>query len=163
MSQKEVFNHDPVDFPAQKPKMVRWMGSKFWGALAISAAIAARSASAGPGDAEAWIGLPGSDDGFLLDAKTGDVWMTGICLRPLDRAVNTAGVWTTRTAEVVSAGRAMAMLDQTFELVFEGPAVRFAVVNPVRGGRQEFAAEATLSCSADAACRARRAQVLCEE
>lgn len=61
---------------------------------------------------------------------------------------------------MVSAGRALAMLDQTFELSLDPAAPHFAVTNPARGGRQSF--DATLKTCIAGACDAFAAQPVCE-
>lgn len=129
--------------------------------LTVLAAAMSLPAAAGPQDADLWIGLEQSDDGFLLDQTTGDLWMTGICLKQLQPATNTGDVWTSRTAELVSVGRMQTMLDQTFTLDLTASAPQVTVLNADRGGAQSFPAVIIADCDADAACRKRMEQPAC--
>lgn len=132
-------------------------------AALLVAGLVAASAHAGPGSANLWIGLGASDDGFLIDPATGDLWMTGICLKPLENAEKTGLIWTSRTFGMVSVGRAMTMLDQTFILDTNPIQPTIAVNNPSRGGLQTLPAVITSDCGGDAACAARRLQPICED
>lgn len=133
------------------------------GLTAIAAVFAVPTAEAGPRDASLWIGLEDGENGFLIDEKTGDLWMTGICLRPLSRATQTGTVWRSRTAEMESVGRAMAMLDQTFELDVNEASPSISVTNPARGGQQAFPAAHLLDCSLSGACDPLMTQPVCSE
>jgi hypothetical protein len=133
------------------------------GLTAIAAVFAVPIAEAGPRDASLWIGLEDGENGFLIDESTGDLWMTGICLRPLSKAVKTGTIWRSRTAEMVSVGRAMAMLDQTFELDVNAAAPSIGVNNPARGGLQAFPAAVLLACTDAGACSTLSNQPVCSE
>ncbi len=133
------------------------------GLTAIAAVFAVPTAEAGPRDASLWIGLEDGENGFLIDEKTGDLWMTGICLRPLSKATKTGTIWRSRTAELVSVGRAMAMLDQTFVLDVNEVSPSISVINPARGGQQAFPAAHLLDCGIAGACDTLAAQPVCSE
>jgi hypothetical protein len=138
------------------------LAAGFWPALTHADAPTA-SLTASLEAADLWIGLDASDDGFLLNPDTGDLWMTGICLKPLKKAEKTGSVWTSRTSGMVSVGRAMAMLDQTFMLDTNPAQPAISINNPVRGGLQTLPAIIELDCAARPACAARRRQPLCED
>lgn len=123
------------------------------GMTAIAAAMCT-PAMAEPADANLWIGLQQSNNGILINEKTGEAWLTGACLKPLDAAVRTGNVWTSRTAELVSIGRSQIMLDQTFTLDLDeaGPTITVESVN--RGGPQSFPATVEASCQTSSECRA---------
>lgn len=133
-----------------------------FGLTALAVALVVNPATAEPTKADLWIGLEGSQDGFLLDTKTGEVWMTGICLKPLKTAEKSGRKWTTRVTEFVSVGRAMAMLDQTFTLDTAPGNPSFTVDNPQRGAAQTFPAK-LLDCGAKADCSQLAAQPVCED
>jgi hypothetical protein len=139
------------------------MDTKPLGLAALAVALACAPAAAGPADADLWIGLPASENGFLLDTSTGDAWMTGACLKPLERATRTGSVWVSRTVEFVSIGRAMTALDQTFGLDVNPAAPQITVLNPDRGGAHVLAAELEPACAASALCQARAAQPACPD
>ncbi len=130
------------------------MKQVFSGLTVLAAAMIAPAALAGPQDADLWIGLENGKDGFLVDEMTGDVWMTGICLKSLAAASKSGSVWTTRTAEMVSVGRVDALLDQTFSLDVSAAGPVITVENAVRGGVQSFPAVLVDDCQTSAACRA---------
>ncbi len=131
------------------------MITKLLAASAVSLGMLAGSALASPEQADLWIGFDGRDDGFLLDTHTGALWMTGACLKPLRPAVRTGEVWVSRTVEMVSVGRAMTTLDQTFALATDSVQPRISVLNPHRGGAMNFPAVVERECAASEACRAR--------
>ena len=139
------------------------MVGKAFGLAALAAALACAPASAGPGEADLWIGLPGTENGFLLDTSSGEVWMTGICLKSLDPAMQTGTVWVSRTVEFVSVGRAMTTLDQTFALDVNPLAPQITVLNPERGGATVIAAAVEPACRASATCSAYAAQPACQD
>lgn len=120
-----------------------------WAKTGLAALAVAQSvtAYAGPADSDLWIGFENSENGFLLDEDTGQAWMTGTCLKPLAQAARVGDVWTSHTVELVSVGRAMALLDQTFKLDLTpgGEAVR--VTSQGRGGEQSFAAIVDRDCA----------------
>lgn len=135
-----------------------------FGLAAIAACLMVGPAQAGPEKADLWIGLEGSSDGFLLDTQTGDLWMTGVCLKPLKRAKREGEIWTSRTAEMVSVGRAMVLLDQTFTLNTQPEAPQFTVENPQRGGGAHvFPAVLDTDCATSDACKAFSQQELCDD
>ena len=118
--------------------------------LAVTAAVLAAPAQAGPLDADLWIGLAGAEDGFLIDEETGEAWLTGQCLKPIAKAVKSGNVWTSHTVELVSVGRAKALLDQTFTLDVTAGAPSIAVLNADRGGERCFeSSQALLGAGAD--------------
>ena len=111
-------------------------------------------AMAEPEDANLWIGIENSRDGVLIDEKTGDAWLTGICLKSLSKATKSGSIWTSRTAELVSVGRSQVMLDQTFTLETELTAPTITVESVDRGGPQSFPAIVETACQSSAKCRA---------
>lgn len=137
------------------------MNKAAFGLAALAVSLVAGPAMAGPESADLWVGLDGSADGFLLDTTTGDLWMTGVCLKPLKRATNVGDIWTSRTAEMVSVGRAMVLLDQTFTIDVNAILPSFSVENPRRGGGHEFPAVLDTDCETSEACAAYREQEIC--
>lgn len=121
------------------------------GLTAIAVALAG-TAHAGPESSDVWIGLSDNLSGFLLDEDTGDLWMTGPCLKPLDRANNSDTVWVSRTVELVSIGRGVAQLDQRFELDLNEAAPQFSVMSAGRGGAQYFSAQTDRDCQSGGVC-----------
>lgn len=132
------------------------------GLAAIAVAFASGPAFAGPFEADLWIGVEGGNDGFLIETETGGLWMTGVCLKPLEKAEKTGTVWESRTAEIVSVGRAMAMLDQTFSLDVNPAQPTISVFNPNRGGPQSFPAVLRTDCVAGG-CADLARQPVCED
>lgn len=120
--------------------------------LSALAVVHAGSAYAGPQDSDIWIGLTETDSGFLLDQDTGNVWMTGPCLKQLNPAVQAGDVWTSHTVEMVSVGRAMALLDQRFELDTSEINPQVTVTSSGRGGAQSFAASIDRECATGGKC-----------
>lgn len=120
------------------------------GAAAGLASLVLLTASGEPADADLWIGLAGSQDGFLLDEATGEVWMTGACLRRLEPAHREGSAWVSRTREFVSVGRMTARLDQTFRLETHPQAPQISVYNPDRGGEQAFSDVELIACDTGA-------------
>lgn len=120
--------------------------------LAALAVAHAGTAHAGLQDSDLWIGFSDSDNGFLLDEETGDVWMTGPCLKQLQPATNMGSIWVSHTVELVSIGRAMATLDQRFELDVNPGAPRIVVTSNGRGGTQSFAVSIDRNCDAGGRC-----------
>lgn len=120
--------------------------------LAVFAVAQTGAAYASLQDSDLWIGFSDSDNGFLLDEDTGNVWMTGPCLKTLQPAVNAGPVWVSHTVELVSIGRAMATLDQRFELDLTPAAPRITVTSSGRGGPQSFSASIDRNCDADGQC-----------
>lgn len=125
----------------------------FLGMTAIAAAMTA-PAVADPGDANLWIGIAESTNGILINEKTGEAWLTGVCLKPLSNAVRSGDVWTSRTAELVSIGRTQIMLDQKFTLDLDASAPTITVESVDRGGPQSFPAVVEPSCQTSSECRA---------
>ena len=93
-----------------------------------------------------WIGLSDNKSGFLLDEDTGDLWMTGPCLKPLEPAIKSGSVWVSHTVELVSIGRGLATLDQRFELDLAETTPQITVTSNGRGGAQSFTAEIDRNC-----------------
>lgn len=127
------------------------MKKRLCGVVAF-AMIQLATAYAGPADADLWIGFENSENGFLLDEATGETWMTGICLKTLSPATQSGNVWTTQTVELVSVGRAMAQLDQTFRLDVSQTAPSVSVRSAGRGGEQLFPAVIHRDCGPSGAC-----------
>jgi len=105
-----------------------------------------------PAQADVWIGVANTENGFLLDEDTGAAWMTGACLKPLSRARRTGDVWTSENTEMVSVGRVDALLQQTFRLVISPSNASISVENRARGGAQQIDNVELKSCAGDA-CR----------
>ena len=120
--------------------------------LAVFAVVQTGTAYADLQDSDLWIGFSDSENGFLLDEDTGNVWMTGPCLKALQPAVQTGQSWVSHTIELVSIGRAMATLDQRFELDLTPAAPRITVTSNGRGGVQSFAASIDRNCRAGGLC-----------
>ena len=121
------------------------------GLTAIAGALAG-TAYAGPEHSDVWIGLSDNVSGFLLDEESGELWMTGPCLKRLNPASGSDAIWSSRTVELVSVGRGYAQLDQHFTLdVSEGNA-QIIVSSAGRGGAQVFPAQTDRDCSAGGTC-----------
>ncbi|MEO0549406.1 MAG: hypothetical protein AAFZ91_05760 [Pseudomonadota bacterium] len=120
-------------------------------ALAVSQSVMAH---AKPTNADIWIGFDNSDDGFLLDTQTGEAWMTGVCLKPLAPATQSGDLWTTHNVELVSVGRGMALLEQTFALDLTPSAPQITVNSTGRGGMQTFYAVLDANCADSGLCDA---------
>lgn len=118
----------------------------------ILASLCLMTAEAEPSRADLWIGLPDGADGFLLNEASGELWMTGQCLKKLAPARRDGTQWVSRTSEFVSVGRMTAMLDQTFRLDTSADAPTITVFNPDRGGEQAFSDVIVLDCDTGA-CR----------
>lgn len=125
-----------------------------WAKLGLAAVAVVQStmAYADPTNSDLWIGFNNSENGFLLDEDTGDVWMTGSCLKPLTPAIQSGVVWTSRTTEMVSVGRSMALLDQTFTLDVSDTAPTVTVESVGRGGAQAFPAIIDRTCDGAGIC-----------
>ena len=121
------------------------------GLTAIAGALAG-TAYAGPQNSDVWIGLSETDNGFLLDEDTGHLWMTGPCLKSLEPATSIGSTWISHTVELVSVGRAMATLDQRFELEITQTGAQITVVSNGRGGIQSFPASVDRACQTDGHC-----------
>lgn len=120
--------------------------------LTVLAAVQFSSALAAPDDSDVWIGFSDSRNGFLVDEDTGDTWMTGPCLKSLAKATKTGTVWTSHTVELVSVGRAMAVLDQRFELDLNQIAPEITVTSAGRGGPQSLPAIIDRNCGSGGVC-----------
>ena len=132
--------------------------------LAVMATTLNGAAHADTQSIDLWIGLTdNSNSGFLLDEDTGALWMTGPCLKPLETAQNEAGYWRSHTVELVSVGRSMAVLDQTFWLKTDTGAPQIQVESAGRGGLQSFEAVIDRNCSISGRCAELiRTQTPCE-
>ncbi len=139
------------------------MVGKALGVAAMAAILGMGPLHADPARADLWIGLPGGVDGFLLDTSTGNLWMTGACLLQLEPAANTGETWTSRTVKLVSVGRALDTLDQTFTLDVRPARPQVTVMNPDRGGAFSFDAQLETSCQASSACLALTQQPRCAD
>jgi hypothetical protein len=120
--------------------------------LAALAVAQTGAAYAGLQDSDLWIGFSDSDNGFLLDEDSGNVWMTGPCLKALQPATQIGPVWVSHTVELVSIGRSMATLDQRFELDVNPSAPRIVVTSNGRGGAQSFSVTIDRNCEAGGRC-----------
>ena len=120
--------------------------------LAVFAAAQMQTAGDGLHDTDVWIGLPDNQSGFLLDEDTGQVWMTGPCLKALAPATQAGSVWVSHTVELVSVGRGLATLDQRFEFDFGQGAI--TVTSNGRGGVQSFPAVIDRECEKGGVCAA---------
>ncbi len=125
-----------------------------WATIGLSALAVAHAGAAHAGlqDSDLWIGFSDSDNGFLLDEDTGDVWMTGPCLKTLNTATKMGSVWVSHTVELVSIGRAMATLDQRFEINTDPNAPQITVTSNGRGGAQSFSVSIDRNCDAAGRC-----------
>ncbi len=139
------------------------MVGKALGVAAVAAILGAGPLHADPAQADLWIGLPGGVDGFLLETSTGNLWMTGACLQQLEPATNTGETWTSRTVKLVSVGRALDTLDQTFALDVRPDRPQITVINPDRGGAFSFGAQLETACRASTACQALAQQPRCAD
>jgi len=120
--------------------------------LTALAVAHAGSAQAGLQDSDVWIGFSDNESGFLLDEDTGQVWMTGPCLKGLEPAKNAGSVWVSHTVELVSIGRGNAVLDQRFELDTREIAPTITVTSSGRGGVQSFPASIDRNCDSGGVC-----------
>lgn len=115
--------------------------------LSAIALVQSGMANASPQNADVWIGFQDSDDGFLLDEQSGDLWMTGTCLKPLERATVEGQTWTSHTVVLVSVGRAQATLDQRFSFDLKEASATVTLVSAGRGGVQSFEAVTDQQCT----------------
>lgn len=133
------------------------------GALAL---VQSGLAFANPQNADVWVGFQTSDDGFLLDEETGDIWMTGACLKILMRAERQGQIWVSHTVELVSVGRTNATLDQRFTIeLHNDETATVTVTSAGRGGAQSFDAVVDRACDPGAAGKCAHLisnQVLCQ-
>jgi hypothetical protein len=120
--------------------------------LAVFAVVQTETAYAALQNSDVWIGLSDNVSGFLLDEDTGELWMTGPCLKTLDPAKQVSGVWISHTVELVSIGRGMATLDQLFELNVQDAAPQISVTSNGRGGVQSFPAHIDRNCDNGGTC-----------
>ena len=120
--------------------------------LTVLAAAQVNTAYANARNADVWIGFSDNLSGFLVDEESGDVWMTGPCLKPLEPAVRSGSVWTSHTVELVSIGRGLATLDQRFDLDVSDASPSITVLSNGRGGVQSFAADIDRNCQTDGVC-----------
>lgn len=120
--------------------------------LTALAVAHAGSAQAELQDSDIWIGFSDNESGFLLDEDTGQVWMTGPCLKALEAAHKTGSVWISHTVELVSIGRGNALLDQRFELDTRVSAPSITVTSNGRGGAQSFPASIDRNCATGGVC-----------
>lgn len=121
-----------------------------WAMIGLGAMALVQSglAYANPQTADLWVGFQNSDDGFLLDEQSGDLWMTGACLKPLEPATRQGAIWTSHTVELVSVGRSQATLDQQFSIeIIDAEIATVTVVSAGRGGAQSFQAITDRNCT----------------
>ena len=121
------------------------------GSAAIAVALAG-TAYAGPESSDVWIGLSDNVSGFLLDEDTGELWMTGPCLKSLNAAQGVGTQWSSRTIELVSIGRGYAQLDQHFVFDLSEGAAQITVTSAGRGGAQAFPAQIDRECETGGLC-----------
>lgn len=133
------------------------------GLTAIAGALSG-TAYAGPEQSDVWIGLSDDVSGFLLDEDTGDLWMTGPCLKSLEPAEQTGSAWSSRTVELVSIGRGYTQLDQHFVLDLAEGVEQITVTSAGRGGAQAFPARTDRDCSTGGICaRLIQTQQACQD
>lgn len=133
------------------------------GLTAIAGALSG-TAHAGPEQSDVWIGLSDDVSGFLLDEDTGDLWMTGPCLKSLEPAEQTGSAWSSRTVELVSIGRGYTQLDQHFVLDLAEGVEQITVTSAGRGGAQAFPARTDRDCSTGGICaRLIQTQQACQD
>ena len=118
-------------------------------ALAVGLSV---DAYAQPANSDLWIGFENTENGFLLDEESGDLWMTGVCLKPLAAATRDGDIWTSNTVELVSVGSAMVVLEQLFTLETGGTSGQITVKSNGGGGEQRFAAAIDRNCTAGGHC-----------
>lgn len=106
-----------------------------------------------PASADVWIGVEAGDNGFLLDTDTGQLWMTGSCLKQMSPATATGETWVSTTRELVSVGRMRAVLEQTVTLDLLPGQPSIVVDNAFRGGAQTVSDVAQVSCNGGACAR----------
>ena len=133
------------------------------GLTAIAGALSG-TAYAGPEQSDVWIGLSDDVSGFLLDEDTGNLWMTGPCLKSLEPAQQSGSSWASRTIELVSIGRGYTQLDQHFVLDLSDGAAQIVVTSAGRGGAQAFPARTDRDCSTGGLCaRLIQTQQACQD
>jgi len=133
------------------------------GLTAIAGALSG-TAYAGPEQSDVWIGLSDDVSGFLLDEDTGNLWMTGPCLKSLEPAQKSDSSWASRTIELVSIGRGYTQLDQHFVLDLSDGAAQIVVTSAGRGGAQAFPARTDRDCSTGGLCaRLIQTQQACQD
>ena len=133
------------------------------GLTAIAGALSG-TAYAGPEQSDVWIGLSDDVSGFLLDEDTGNLWMTGPCLKSLEPAQQSGSSWASRTIELVSIGRGYTQLDQHFVLDLSDGAAQIVVTSAGRGGAQAFPARTDRECSTGGLCaRLIQTQQACQD
>ena len=133
------------------------------GLTAIAGALSG-TAYAGPEQSDVWIGLSDDVSGFLLDEDTGNLWMTGPCLKSLEPAQQSGSSWASRTIELVSIGRGYTQLDQHFVLDLSDGAAQIVVTSAGRGGAQAFPAHTDRDCSTGGLCaRLIQTQQACQD
>ncbi|MEL6665518.1 MAG: hypothetical protein AAFQ24_05240 [Pseudomonadota bacterium] len=137
-----------------------------WAMMGLTAIAGALSgtAYAGPEQSDVWIGLSDDVSGFLLDEDTGNLWMTGPCLKSLEPAQQSGSSWASRTIELVSIGRGYTQLDQHFVLDLSDGAAQIVVTSAGRGGAQAFSARIDRDCSTGGLCaRLIQTQQACQD
>jgi len=130
-----------------------------WALLALFGGIG--TASAEPAKAGLWIGVDGTLDGFLIDETTGNVWMTGVCLKPLGTARREGTRWRAELSEMVSVGRGRTLLEQAFLLETAADAPAITVSNPARGGDQAISGVVRIDCGSGDHCQRAAASPAC--
>lgn len=132
--------------------------------LAIAQSACAYAEQGDQANADVWIGFSNSEDGFLLDEQSGAVWMTGVCLKPLEAAVREGSDWTSRTIELVSVGRSKVPLEQTFRLDLTPGAARIGVTSGALGSEAGFDAVVDRACVSEGLCaRLIASQQVCQD
>ncbi|MEO0465230.1 MAG: hypothetical protein AAF216_01705 [Pseudomonadota bacterium] len=116
------------------------------GALAALSLTPAAEADT-PEQATVWVGLGDSLDGFLIDEETGNLWMTGPCLKRLPQAEKRGESWVSISREMASVGRLRTLVDQTFHIDTTAAAPSIGIDNPSRGGLQALPDVERVSCT----------------
>lgn len=127
----------------------------------VFAVLVGATAEAAPSQAQYWVGFEGTEDGFLLNKETGEIWMTGICLRRIADLEGQGTRWVSANDTVEMIGRTPVRLRQTFRFdLTDTP--RLEVDNPDRGGVQSFQL-VKRPCPASAVCQVVMAQPVCAD
>lgn len=124
-----------------------------WAICGLCAVVQAQAGlvHADPQNSDVWIGLDNSDNGFLLDEQTGQVWMTGPCLKEMAKAVLVGDRWVSHTVEMVSVGRLDTQLDQRITLILAEGSPIVEIESAGRGGLQSFPAVMDRNCESGGA------------
>jgi len=97
----------------------------------------------------------------MIDETTGNVWMTGVCLKPLGTARREGTRWRAELSEMVSVGRGRTLLEQAFLLETAADAPAITVSNPARGGDQAISGVVRIDCGSGDHCQRAAASPAC--